>query len=442
MKKLNILFQSSPNYSGNSKIMYDYIKEKYKNKVNLYWAIGSRIDYDRLKDKLNCVMYGSTEMIDLMDTIDVIFTTHGQLREYKKEGQIYINLWHGIGMKKLGYMLQQKNLAPQDQRYLEQLQMKTDYIIVPSKFWQLIFCAIFSVNYNQILPIGCPKLDPLVKTNGKDNLEKILNMNLSHYKKIIYYMPTFRKGCNRLDSNPNLNNILNLEEYDESLLINYLEENDYLLCIKYHPDEEELFNFNIYDNVKIIKEEQLQEYEYSVYDILNAADMLITDYSSLGIEFTIIDKPVIYIDSDIEDYQKNRGLIFDDKNFWFQNNNVSSIDGLLEKLSIGLKNKKYHSEMKKLWFGNLNDGGLENICNYFFTAKGELRANICSIDNFPARQEKEITKLKEKKDFLERLTNQYESELNMIYNSKSWKILEKLRKIKNKIFHHKKEVTK
>lgn len=66
MEKVTVLFQSSPNYSGNSKVMYDYIKSKYKNKMNLCWVIDNKKDYENLKEKLNCVMYGSKEMMQLI----------------------------------------------------------------------------------------------------------------------------------------------------------------------------------------------------------------------------------------------------------------------------------------------------------------------------------------------------------------------------------------
>lgn len=441
MEKVTVLFQSSPNYSGNSKVMYDYIKSKYKNKMNLCWVIDNKKDYENLKEKLNCVMYGSKEMMQLISKANIIFTTHGQLKEYKHDNQIYVNLWHGITMKKLGYMISENNMAKQDQLYCEQLQICTDYVIVPSKFWQLIFCAIFNVNFSHVLPLGCPKLDPIIKADGKGNLKKLLGEEIKNYKKIIYYMPTFRSGCGRNDSNPNLNNILNLEEYNERLFLDYLENNNYLLCIKYHPEEKLNFKYDISNNIKIIDEEKLQLNNFSVYDVLNAADLLITDYSSLGLEFSISDKPVIYLDTDLEDYQKNRGLIFDDKDFWFQGNDVSNIKQLLDKMEIYLKKGKYKNKMKEIWFGNLKDGGLEQICNYFFTTNGSINNQIKSGDNLTFIQHKKIDDLNEKNkklnldnDFLKRKNKQQENELNLIYNSKSWKLMEKIRKIKNKFF--------
>lgn len=54
-------------------------------------------------------------------------------------------------------------------------------------------------------------------------------------------LPTFRNGLGEINGSLNSKNILNLEEYDEQKLINYLEENKYLLILKMHPSEEKQY---------------------------------------------------------------------------------------------------------------------------------------------------------------------------------------------------------
>ena len=80
----------------------------------------------------------------------------------------------------------------------------------------------------------------------------------------------------------------------------------------------------------------------------------------------------------------------------------------------------------------LKNGGCENICSYFFSDDGKLKVKPYINSN---RQvvylNKKIEKLEEKKKYYERLSKQRKEELDLVYNSKSWKLLEKLRKIKN-----------
>ena len=57
------------------------------------------------------------------------------------------------------------------------------------------------------------------------------------YDKVLMYLPTFRNGLGRENDGAFSDNILNLEKYNEEELENYLEDNNYLLIIKYHPYE-------------------------------------------------------------------------------------------------------------------------------------------------------------------------------------------------------------
>ena len=51
------------------------------------------------------------------------------------------------------------------------MELKVDYTIVPSRFWQLIFAARFKTNFDRILPIGYPKLDLIVNNKSKYYLQ-------------------------------------------------------------------------------------------------------------------------------------------------------------------------------------------------------------------------------------------------------------------------------
>lgn len=89
------------------------------------------------------------------------------------------------------------------------------------------------------------------------------------------------------------------------------------------------------ENIKVIYEENLTNNSITINENLNASDLMITDYSSLGTEYLFFNKPNIYINTDAEEYLQKR----------------------------------------KLWLGNLNDGGCENICRYFFDGD-ELNKNL------------------------------------------------------------------
>ena len=430
MEKINVLFESSPDYSNNAKALFEYMNDHYKDKINLYWVFNDNEIYLKYKDKLNCVLYNSKDFKKLFPKINIIFTTHGQLIEEKLSNQIYVNLWHGIGPKKAGNTLDDLKLAPQDKKFFLDMRRKTDYMICPTYFWQYIFTTVFKYNASRVLPIAYPKLDEIIYSNGKNNLKNILNIDLKEYNKIILYTPTFKKGLGRKDENANTKNLFDFEEYDEKQVLDYLEKNNYLLLIKYHPSEETKFQKINHSNVKYITEKMLKKYDLNINNILNASDILITDYSSLGVEYTILDKPVIYLDNNIEQYKKGRGIMFETGDFWMENK-ASNVNELL--VTISNCKKKEISRHKKIFFENLKDGGCENIINYFFTKSFKLRKNIVPYRDEYDELLDDYNKLLKKSLKNDLVIKDLKIKLDLVYNSKSWKILEKLRKIKRKI---------
>ena len=332
------------------------------------------------------------------------------------------------------------NISEQDYSWYEDLSKSIDYFIVPSEFWKLIFACRFRLDLKQILPIGYPKLKNIKNKDAKKNLEQIIDCKLDNYKKVIFYTPTFRKGCGRKGDSKFGNNILNLEEYDEKELEKYLEKNKYLLCVKKHPSEESNFlnKFKNTDNIKLIKEEELNKKGFDIYNILDAADVLITDYSSLGLEFLYLNKNVIYLDTDKKEYMKNRGICYENINFWTSNTGVSKYNDFIKLIDKYLQEDKFlFKDKKELFFGNIEDGGCKNICDYFFTSNGKLKENVKRIENINRKlknMEEKYIKEEEQKKKIEESYKIKEKELKDIYNSKAWKMAEKLRKIKRKIF--------
>ena len=114
--KVNILFSSYPDFSGNPKAFFEFLLSNYCDKFNLYWVIYNTAELLPIlkSQNINCVLFNSPEYQKLIENIDIIFDTNGFLFSEKKQNQIYINQWHGFGPKKSGYLLDAHNLAPQD----------------------------------------------------------------------------------------------------------------------------------------------------------------------------------------------------------------------------------------------------------------------------------------------------------------------------------------
>ncbi len=437
MKKLNITFCSFPDFSGNAKALYEYMVKRYKNNMNYIWIVYNESSVELLKSNgINAILIGTDEFKKYISKTDVFFTTQGNLDgdKIKAKNSIYIELWHGVGPKPSGFA--QKNPSIEDIEGYGNISEVVDYFIVPSDFWKVVWGAIFKVEFSRIKSLGMPIFDYFINSNGKENLSKVLKLDLTNYKKIIVYMPTFRKGFNHNDINNSYNNVFNIRKgYDETKLNSFLEKNNYLLCIKLHPGELSKINIKETKNIKVISEDNMIKQQVSVNEIINAFDLLITDYSSIGTEFLFLNRPVLFNICDIEEYKKNRGLFFGSDDFWFPGPKFKNFDELIEEIKKLLTDENYYKSerenKKKLWFGNLIDGGCDEICNFLFE-NYNISTNIVKYKSIipKLKMDNETYKgiIKEQESTIKKLTES-DIRLKQIEQSKSWKILEKLRKI-------------
>lgn len=434
MGKFKIMFCSFPDYSSNAKPLYEYMKKRYKDSMNMAWAVLSDESVEKLsKMGIEAYKIGTDEYFEYAKNTDVFFSTHCNITGERNEKSIYVELWHGISSKHIGNL--SDNMTEDDRKWYNHLRKNIDYMVVPSDFWRVIFSTRFNIEYNRTVSLGYPKLDYFVYSDSRNNLSKVLDIDITKYNKILYYMPTFRKGCNReQESEINTNNIFNLESYKEQELIDFLHKKNYLLCIKKHPSEELNLNYIECDNIKIITEEKLNLNNITLNEIINAADLMITDYSSLGIEFVFLNKPVVYLVNDIEEYREKRGITFNNSNFWMPGFRVKKLNELIFSIENSLSNDKDYSykadmeEKKKMWFGDLKDGGCANICDFLFDGD-KLRDGIKHYVSKEDYLENKINYISDELQKKENVIIELKDELQKVYNSKGWIFLEKVRKI-------------
>lgn len=445
MKKLNITFCSFPDYSGNAKALYEYMNSRYKDNMNYTWIVYDKKSVENLrKQGINSIQIGTNEFKKYIPKTDVFFTTQGNLDadKIKAKNSIYIELWHGIGPKPIGFL--QKNPSEDDLLGYSNISNIVDYFVVPSDFWKVIWGAIFKVESRRILPLGLPLLDYFNNSNGKDKLSTILKIDLSQYKKVIMYMPTFKNAFNHSDVKKITSNIFNFDKkYSEKELNDFLKKNDYLLIVKKHPAEQTKLKMKSTSNIIIMDEDLLKDNLVSINEIINGFDMLITDYSSIGTEYIYLNKPILFAAGNLIEYQENRGFIFGKYDMWTPGPVCDNIEDLCSETKKLLDNSKYFEneriKAKKLWFGDRNDGGCAEICDFLFD-NYKISDNVVRVKSDFTRIVDENRKLKrqkiendEKISQLGAKNAQITEQLEKITNSKGWKFLEKIRSIKRKI---------
>ncbi len=221
--------------------------------------------------------------------------THGLYFRKFPKNQISVNLWHGMPLKRIGV---EKGKS----------QLITNYTLSTSVYFNQILAEAFKISQNSILPIGLPRNVRLF-TNREETLEKL---KVSSTTKIIFWLPTYRKsveGDVRIDG-IDFGNVFNMPNFDTKQFCILLKELDIICYVKPHPMS--VFH-DIYDNerLKIINDTWLYKKKLTLYEALSVCDILITDISSVLVDFLLVNKPIIFAFPDKEAYIKSRGLATD-----------------------------------------------------------------------------------------------------------------------------------
>ena len=150
----------------------------------------------------------------------------------KKPGQIYVNTWHGIPLKTLGYDVPDGRFTT---RNMTRNFLLTDYLISPCRFMTKIYRESFKLGGlypGSIIENGYPRNDLLFTTKRDDIIEKLINRGIAvdDKRKIILYAPTWKGASfDRADKD--------IARYDEfcDYLYEHIDTAEYQILVKPHP---------------------------------------------------------------------------------------------------------------------------------------------------------------------------------------------------------------
>jgi len=287
-KKVVYISRQSNRETLDFKLIKNEMEKLYPNYKNV--ILTKKLE-GGLINKIGYVFHMFTQMYNISTSKVVILDSYcivASVLKHKKETKI-IQIWHALSaIKKFGYQSIGTEAGSDELTAKIMCMHKNyDYVLAPSETTAKYYKQAFNVKEEQIKYLGMPRIDYILKKDKGIN-EKIFERYPILKEKInILYVPTFRKDES-----------IQIEE-----LVNRIDTNKYNLIIKLHP----------LDTItpKIEREGVIYENEFSGYDLLKITDKVITDYSSLAMEISLLDIPVYFYTYDIEEYQKNPGLNFD-----------------------------------------------------------------------------------------------------------------------------------
>lgn len=214
---------------------------------------------------------------------------------FRKDVTVF-QIWHASGaIKQFGLMdPSTKNRSQKAKDRFQRVYNQFDKIIVGSEAMSTIFQQAFGLPESRMLRTGMPKTDVFFDKEAIDIIQKqmILKFPYLEGKKIILYVPTYRD--NELD---HFHLALDLVKMNQAL------SNEYIVLLRLHPAIKNQVDLNSFDGFV---------YDFSQYkklnDLLFITDILITDYSSIPFDFSLLQKPMIFFPYDLKEYEAARGF--------------------------------------------------------------------------------------------------------------------------------------
>ncbi len=290
-------------YLGNTRTLFEFLS-KHSNYRVVWMAKSKTLVKELKKNGYNAIYSLNINAIRLLRKAKFIFITQGIYDLLPIEispDTTVIQTWHGTPIKKI-VLDETVNYVYTKWGNIFKLKLKydqyIDFILTPTTgdLEHKNLSSAFDVPLNKILNLGYPRHDILFNKDGEfvKTLKKKFEI-AEDFNRIILYCPTFRdfKTSGFKISNRDL------KDLDDTL-----KETNSLFLLKGHPFGN-LFDHQDYVNIRNISK------EVDIHELYLISDVLITDYSSTMVDFSLLDKPILLFPYDLEEYAKKRGMYYD-----------------------------------------------------------------------------------------------------------------------------------
>lgn len=268
---------------------------------------------------------------------------------FNKDSKIF-QLWHAPGAFKKFAASSSDN--KEEIAVIAKASKKTDYLFITSENIKGFYRDAFRIDENKIKSFGIPRTDYYFEDKNIKKLRENFDERypIAKNKKIILYAPTFRDN----EEDNNVFNYLDLEKFNNAL------SEEYVIALRLHPKINQFFKGDIDTNADFI---DVSDYK-NEQELMLISDLLITDYSSIMIEFTLLNKPIIFFTYDYDRYlTKDRGFYYD-----FESNVPGDIvktdDELIKLIKEGSYNTEKHNSFLKMQFDYLDGNSSKRIVDF------------------------------------------------------------------------------
>lgn len=305
-------------YMDNAKYYYEYVLEHHPE-IEAVWLTRNENLYENLKEAGKRVYKtGTFKAWWKLVRAKVAVTDHFRMSDYTclagfNHGTKVLQLWHGVGFKSMGDGTQVKNTDVRGVRY--------SYDLIPQpgdsllkrirKHIKYFFCACNREMFEDYFMFVCPGQERIDMIGKMWNIPENRYFMAGHPRNLplyehevsadepkILYAPTYRMdaGEERIMIDLCLNSVVEIQEAMEQIGGSFV--------IRLHPHTWRNYQTEILNRIRPYDRISLDT-KKDVYQSLGQYSIVISDYSSISLDFAMLDRPVIYFCFDYDRFIKN-----------------------------------------------------------------------------------------------------------------------------------------
>lgn len=354
-------------YLDNAKYFYEYVV-KHHPEIELYWLTRDDAVYKTLKQKkMPVCKFGTKECRKILSHAQVAITDHFIMSDYDNFSGFnnrikVVQLWHGVGFKSMGDGVTVKNTTEIGVQYsydilpsntdniFEKMMKKIKYIrhayyrelfeeyflfICPGQERVEMLGKVWNIPEENMFMAGHPRNLPMYRSNTDWTAPKIL------------YAPTYR--FNAAKEKEIIDNCISAFAEIETLM----EKINGTFVLRLHPHTWRNYKPEILKCMQGYSRIVLDE-EKDIYPTLGTYTMIISDYSSIALDFALLKRPSVFLCSDYDWYIENEaGFNIDFKNY-IPGPMTTNWQDTLEQVEMYILNPEKDRELR------------DRVCDYFY----------------------------------------------------------------------------
>ena len=343
-----IILRSFPDYADNARALADYMLENnYGQKYKIYFDVSDlqkvtwwnkNVPFISCESKIGTYYLSSLKKVYIAG---YLMSTHRPIliRKRARKEQKIINLWHGCGYK-------DKSSSQ------GKFPANFDLALVPGKLFVAPKSHFWNISKENILPIGYPRYDWL-KVKDSTAQQLLDSYKINQQSKVVLWMPTYRADKNGVYNETNTITQFPLIEKVERWyeLDKVCSEHNVVILVKLHPFQKEYdIPFSKFNYIKEIDNSVFDNADIPMYKFIGLTDALISDYSSVAVDYLIVNRPMAFTLDDFEEYRSHRGFVFDDPRVYMPGHHLYSLQDLKGFLSdVAVGKDDYQSKREQMY---------------------------------------------------------------------------------------------